>query len=304
MKKIFYFTSIFLSLIFSYTYEAESKSLKIVTTTTTYADLVTEIGKEHVDVQAVASPKFNLHFIQPRPSDVRKVSKADLFVFTGLDIETWVDPLLEAAGRPELFRGQDDCLDLSQGITLLDVPKGPLDRSLGDLHVFGNPHCWMSPKNIRIMAGTIRDKLCEIDPQNETEFRKNADVFLIRLDKKISEWKQSFALCSGKEIISYHKDIEYLTEFLGISVREYVEPKPGFPLTPKHLVHLEQYIQAHHIRVIAKPTFYPQGNAEKMAKKLGIQMVTVCQQVGELPELKTVFDLLDYNIKTLTDSLM
>jgi ABC-type Zn uptake system ZnuABC Zn-binding protein ZnuA len=52
-----------------------------------FEELVKEIGGDKVDVKHVASPKFNIHFIQPKPGDVRNVANADLFVFTGLDLE-------------------------------------------------------------------------------------------------------------------------------------------------------------------------------------------------------------------------
>ena len=60
--------------------------LKVVASQAIYADIVKHIGKERVDTKFVASPKFNVHFIQPKPSDVRNVSKADLVVYTGLGL--------------------------------------------------------------------------------------------------------------------------------------------------------------------------------------------------------------------------
>ena len=57
--------------------------LNVVATQRIYADLVKEVGKDKVDVKAVASPKYNIHFIQPKPSDVRNVTNADLYVNGG-----------------------------------------------------------------------------------------------------------------------------------------------------------------------------------------------------------------------------
>lgn len=101
----FIIASIFCGVLYMVPCYAKDDTLKIVATQTMYADVVKEIGKDKVDVKYVAQPKFNVHFIQPKPSDVRNVAKADLYVNAGLDLEAWSDPLLEAAGKADLFRG-------------------------------------------------------------------------------------------------------------------------------------------------------------------------------------------------------
>ena len=167
LKSIFFVTISCTLLFFGQSLiSAAEAPLKIVATQTLFADIVKQIGKDKVDVKYIAQPKFNVHFIQPKPSDVRNVLKADLYVNAGLDLEAWSGPLLEAAGKPELFSGATRNLDLSKGITILNVPTQPISRSQGDIHLFGNPHYNMNPENAKIMAETILEKLKEIDPKN------------------------------------------------------------------------------------------------------------------------------------------
>jgi len=151
--------------------------LKVVTTLSTFADLVKNIGGEHVEVSYVASPKFNPHFIEPKPSDVLKVKRADLFVHAGLDLELWRWPLVEAAGNREVMPGGSRELDLSRGVILLEVPDRSLSRSEGDIHLYGNPHYWLDPNNAKTMAESISKKLSEIDPVHASEFEKNLENF-------------------------------------------------------------------------------------------------------------------------------
>ncbi|MGH7197574.1 MAG: metal ABC transporter substrate-binding protein [Candidatus Omnitrophota bacterium] len=277
--------------------------LKVVTSTSIYTDLVKKIGGENVEARFVASPRFNVHFIQPKPSDVRNVARADLFVFSGLDLEAWADPLLEAAGKPVLFRGGDRNLDLSQGIRLLEVPQGNINRSQGDIHLFGNPHYWMNPENLKMMAENVAAKLSEIDPANESLYRGNLRSFLERLDAKIAEWKNICAHCAGKEIVSYHKDIEYLADFLGVRVSRYIEPMPGIPPTAKHLASLENYMKQSRTRIIVKPTFYPQGAAESVAERTGGEVRIICQNVSEKEGTGDIFAFFDTNIHELSEAL-
>lgn len=69
--------------------EASERKLQVAASTAMYADLVRQVGGDRVEVKAIAAPRFNIHFYQPKPSDVRNVAKADLFVTTGLDLEAW-----------------------------------------------------------------------------------------------------------------------------------------------------------------------------------------------------------------------
>lgn len=292
----------FLSMAAEPLYAAEGK-INIVTTTTLFADLVRKVGGERVDVKSVASPKFNIHFIQPRPSDVRNVTKADLYVFYGLDIEAWSDPLLEAAGRSELFRGGARNLDLSAGIPLLEVPQGPLSRSMGDIHLFGNPHYQMNPENARIMAGNIAAKLKEIDPDGTETYDRNLADFLSKLDAKIGEWRALCSHCAGQEIISYHKDIVYFADFLGLKVNHYFEPKPGIPPTPKHLSFLESYMKEKGVKAIVTPIYYSRTGPEAVAARTGAKVAVICQNPGETEGTEDFFLFFDYNFKTIAEAL-
>ena len=87
----------------------------------------------------------------------------------------------------------------------------------------------MNPENARVMVQTILGKLKEIDPAHASYYEENTKSFLAQLDQKVMEWKKLCADCRGKEIISYHEDIEYFADFLGLKSEVYLEPKPGIP---------------------------------------------------------------------------
>lgn len=282
---------------------AEEKPLKVVATQTMYASVVKEIAGDKADVKYVAPPKFNVHFIQPKPTDVRNVTKADLYIYAGLDLEAWSDSLLEAAGKPELFRGRERNVDMSKGVRLLETPDRPLSRAEGDIHLFGNPHYNLNPENVKIMAENILTKLKSVDPDNASYYETNEKNFVSRLDEKIAEWKKLCADCKGREVLSYHKDITYFADFLGLKAEQCIEPKPGIPPTPKHLEFLEGYVKANNIKAIVMPTYYSKNAAEKLAQRVGAKVVTICQNVGELPGTDDVFDFFDYNFRQISEAL-
>lgn len=282
---------------------AEDRKLNVVTTMSTFAALAKEIGGDRVEVSYVASPRFNPHFIEPKPSDVRRVQKADLLIHAGLDLEAWRGPLLVAAGNPRLNTGGEGELDLSKGIDLLEVPDRPLSRAEGDIHLFGNPHYWTDPENAKIMARDIADKLAEMDPAHAEEYRGRLEAFLKKLDSSITRWRQELAGVKGKEVIAYHNEWPYLARFAGIRIEKFLEPKPGIPPGPKHLGELETQMKEQGIHVIVQSTYFLRSSADALAKRIGAKVVILAQNVGEVPGTEDYFSWMDYNVKQLAQTL-
>ncbi|MBI1882604.1 MAG: zinc ABC transporter substrate-binding protein [Chlamydiae bacterium] len=269
----------------------------------TFADLVKQIGGEYVDVSYIASPRFNPHFIEAKPSDVVKVKRADLFVHAGLDLEAWRWPLVDATGNAEVCPGGSKELDLSKGIELLEVPTTSLTRAAGDIHLYGNPHYWIHPENTKKMAETICNKLCALDPQHENIFHQNLEIFSNRLNPKISEWKTQVKPYEGQEFIAYHNAWVYLMSFLGFKIELFLEPKPGIPPTPKQVELVENRIKEKGIKGIIHSDYYPSNAADAVAKATGAKVIILCQNVGELPEAKDTISMIDYNVRQLMTAL-
>ncbi|MBI3462683.1 MAG: zinc ABC transporter substrate-binding protein [Planctomycetes bacterium] len=282
---------------------AGEKPLQVVATLSTFADLARTIGGPHINVSAIASPKFNPHFIEPKPSDVLKVKRADLFIHAGLDLEAWRPPLLDAAGNLEVMFGGDRQLDLSQDILLLEVPTKPVSRAQGDIHLYGNPHYWVDPENARIMARHIAEKLSAVDPVHAQDYQRNLQEFLQRLEARITQWRSELAAVKGQELVGYHNEWPYLMRFAGLKMEQFLEPKPGIPPTPKQVEFIDQYVQSHGIRALVISTYFPMGTAEAVARQTGVHVVTLAQNVGETADAPDYLAMVDYNVRQLLAAL-
>jgi len=277
--------------------------LKVVTTLSTFADLVKTIGGEDVVVSYVASPKFNPHFIEPKPSDVLKIKRADLFVHAGLDLELWRGPLLDAAGNREVMPGGSRELDLSRGISLLEVPDHPVSRAEGDIHIYGNPHYWLNPENAKVMAQAIAAKLSELDPQHTATYDERMRAWTRQLDQKVTEWENRMAPLRGRELVGYHNSWPYLMGFAGLTMRQYLEPKPGIPPTPKQVEFIEGYIRQNKISAIVQESFFPKDASEAVSRRTGAKVILLCQSVWEVPEATDYIAMVEYNVAQLIKGL-
>lgn len=283
--------------------QLSAEPLKVVTTLSTYAALVRTIGGELVSVTSIASPKFNPHFIEPRPSDVLRLKRADLFVHSGLDLEAWRGPLLNAAGRSEFRPGSAGELDLSVGVSLLEIPTQPLSRANGDIHLHGNPHYWLSPDNGAIMSRSIATKLGEVDPPNRPIYEKNFASFIQLLNTHIAQWNEMLAPYRGKEVIGYHNEWLYLVSYMGLTTKRYIEPKPGIPPSPQHIEQLTAYIREHDVKVILQASFSPRDAGEALAERTGATVVLAAQSVDEIEGTGDYISLINYDVTSIIEAL-
>ena len=275
-----------------------AESVNVVTTMSSFADLARTVGGNHVRVSFVAPPQFNPHFIEPRPSDVLKVKRADLFVHGGLDLEAWRDALVNAAANPHVRPNGGRELRASDGISLMNIPQ-ELTRAEGDIHVYGNPHFWIDPRNGLIIAKNIALKLSEIDPAHATDYAANLKRLQSRLKAGIRNWELRLSPHRGRELAGYHDEWPYLMDFAGLEVQVFLEPKPGIPPTPKHLAIVRAYVREQRIPGIIQATYSPDRASRRLAKKTGIRIVKLCQNVGEVPEATNYISMTEYNVAQL-----
>ena len=273
--------------------------LNVVTTLSTFANIAEQIGGEHAKVNYIAPPKFNPHFIQPRPSDVLKVKRGDVFVHAGLDLELWRQPLLNAAGNRDLMPGGSGDLDLAQGIRILEIPTRALSRAEGDIHLFGNPHYWLDPRNGNILAASIATKFTELDPSNGKTYTQNLKSFCEALDKKIAEWNAAMAPYKGNEVLGYHKQWPYLMAYLGLTMTNYLESKPGVPPGPKQLNLLAQYAKSSGMHGIVQAVYFSDRASKTLAKRTGLPLATLSQNVGDTKAVEDYLGILEYNVAQL-----
>ncbi|MDP3939692.1 MAG: metal ABC transporter substrate-binding protein, partial [Deltaproteobacteria bacterium] len=229
---------------------ATGDKIKAVATISIFGDLLRHVGGEHLDVKVLEPPGRDVHFYEPTPSDIVKISKADLFVHGGLDLELWRGPLIEASANVKIFPGGPGDVAAVRGITLLDVPSGNVSRAQGDVHVSGNPHFWLDPENLAIIANTISERLAELDPANAASYQQNLANFHARLDAAIPRWKARLAPFAGKPVAAYHNSWPYFARAFDLRIDTFLEPKPNIPPSGAHLKKVEALIGKEGIRAI------------------------------------------------------
>ena len=172
------------SLFFPVGGSAAAGAVKVVTTLPVYASVAETIGGERVEVAAISRGDEDTHFVRPKPSFAVLLRDADLFVTTGLDLEIWAPILIDKSGNRRIRPGENGYVSASEGVPLLDVPS-VIDRSAGDVHIYGNPHIANTPLNLKLIATNIAAGLERVDPQGALAYERNLEGFVQRLDEAI-----------------------------------------------------------------------------------------------------------------------
>src|SRR4051812_41079362 len=167
--------------------------LKIVTTAPDYADIAKQIGGDKVTVHSVMKGPENVHNVMAKPTEMVFLNEADLFVHSGLDAEPWRDNLMKGARNPRIMPDHPGYVDMSTGVPLKEVPAGKVDRSMGDVHAYGNPHYTLNPQVAQRMAVTLLRAMVANDPANADVYKANAKKFVVEMGDLSKALRETFA---------------------------------------------------------------------------------------------------------------
>jgi zinc/manganese transport system substrate-binding protein len=281
-----------------------TEPLRVVTTTTDLADIARTVGGDRVQVRSLAVGEQDPHFVEPRPSLVLDLRRADLYAQIGLELEVgWAPLLLDQSRNPRLQPGGAGHLDLSAYVEVLDVPVTRVTRAEGDIHPFGNPHYWLDPENGRRMAQAFADRLSELDPEGRPEYEANLDGFIRQLDEGMEGWRRILAPHRGTPVVAYHASWRYFVQFAELELLGLVEPLPGIPPGPRHLADLVDRMTRAEVGLIIVDPFYDPRVPATVARRSGARVLTLPSSVGGAPGTDTYLDLLDHNVRSLVDAL-
>ncbi len=169
----------------SVTADPESRAaIRVVTTLPVYATLTRAIGGDEVEVTSIANPNEDAHFVRPKPSFALALRRADMFVTTGLDLELWVPTLLDKAGNAKVSEGGRGYVTAYTGITLLDIPSA-VDRSAGDVHIYGSPHLTTDPLRVLQVAQNIATGLKRVAPDRAATFDRGLARFRADVHRRL-----------------------------------------------------------------------------------------------------------------------
>lgn len=213
------------------------------------------VGKDKVDVKVIVPEGTEPHDFEPKPRDMENLNKAQVFIYNGLNMETWVDKTLSAVDNKKLLS-----VDASKNIDVINTA----DQT--------DPHIWLSLRNAQIEAKNILDALVKVDEKNKTYYEKNYTDFTNKLKNLDEDYSSKFETVSNKNFVTGHAAFAYLCRDYKLTQNSVEDVFAEGEPTPKKLKDLVDYCKGNNIKVIFMEELASPKVSETLAKEVGAKV--------------------------------
>jgi zinc transport system substrate-binding protein len=204
--------------------------------------------------------------------------KAKVFVYNGLDMESWVGKTLESISNKELI-----VVESSKGAELIknthdeehhDGEEHEEDEKHEDEHEHGeyDPHLWLSLKEAKVQTKNIRDALVQADSINKDFYEKNYEEFAKKLDELYNEYKKKFDTVQSKYFITGHAAFGYLCRDFGLEQKSVEDVFAEGEPTPQKLKGLADFSKKNNIKTIFMEELASPKVSETLAREVGAKV--------------------------------
>ena len=295
---------------------AESQSsLRVVASLTPYRTIAEEIVGDRGAVESIAGARQDAHFVQAKPSYSIMLSRADLLLATGLDLEVWMPAVIDKSRNPRIREGEAGYVSVATGVPMLQVPENA-SRAGGDIHLFGNPHIHIDPLRAVLVANNIKIGLQNVDNENAAYYEQRFQAFKSKIhDRLFGErlvefvggdkladlamrkqlrsfletteiggaplldqqggWMAAAECLRGQRLIAYHLNWVYFLDRFDIEVASYVERRPGISASASHVASLIELIRREQIPVLWVANYFDEQTPSLIAERTGATFLYV-----------------------------
>lgn len=282
---------------------AADERLKVVVTIFPLYDFARVISGEKADVSMLLPPGVEAHAFEPRPRDIVRLNRADVFIYTGQFMEPWAADVLKGVSNKDLL-----AVDASTGIVLLDEEDEEGGADADHHHGGKDPHIWLDPVLAEVMVDTIAQSFARKDPSNRVFYQANAESYKAKLKDLDARYAAMLSTCQIRTIIyAGHFAFGYFAKRYKL---EHVSPYKGFSPdaepTPKTIRNIIENIRQTGSRVVYYKELIDPKVGRVLAEETGarLELLHGAHNVAK-DELATTtyLSLMEANLKKLKEGL-
>ncbi len=265
---------------------ASAKGMQVAVGVAPVEHFAKKIGGSLIQTTVLVSAGADAHSYEPKPSQMRALSGAVLYLSVGLEFEKAWEPRLKAANRKLAF------VHLEEGLSRLPMPEGHDDPHKGEHKKPGakgkhsqeakaghgheeeyDPHLWVSPAQVRHMAVKIAEAFSKADPDHAKVYAANLAAFQKDIDALDAELRSLFVAvpANRRTFLVFHPAWGYLARDYGLTQKaiEFEGKEPS----PRRLAALIAEAKATGVKVIFVQPQMSRRTAESIAQVLGAGIV-------------------------------
>jgi zinc/manganese transport system substrate-binding protein len=236
-------------LLFFISFSLFAKS-KVVTTLPELKWVVDEISSSKINTISLLNGNEDPHFVDATPSFILKVSKADLVVANGLQLEIgWLPKVIQMSGNGKIQFLSTGYCDASTYIKKVQVIKN-FDRSMGDIHPLGNPHYTLSLVQMKNVAKKVVECLKVLEPKYGSLFDANYKKLISKINNHLKKLKVKLSSLKGATLMTYHREFIYFFQDFDLKTAGTLEKVPGILPSASHLFNISKLAKAKQVRLV------------------------------------------------------
>lgn len=280
-------------------YHMESDTIQIITTILPLTEFASQICGSQGEVFQLIPSGAEAHTWQPRPSDIIRLSKADIFVFIGPSMEPWIQDVLRSVNNP--------------GLKVVEAGKGLLEpaeeeHSEEHDHEGIDPHIWLDFSKDQVIVDRISEALSQVAPDSSGEFTANAEACKQQLLVLDQQYAETLRQCSQRTFIfGGHAAFGHLAERYNLNQIALYGLSPDAQPTPRQLKEVIDLARKHEIQAIFFEELVSDDLARVIAKEVGVKTLVLnpgANMTREQKKMKlTFFDIMRKNLENLKNGL-
>jgi zinc transport system substrate-binding protein len=272
--------------------QSAQQKLQVVVSFNPLKEFAKAVGKDKIEVKTVIPEGVEPHDFEPKIKDMENISKATLFVYTGFEMESWVEKTLSAIDNKSLI-----VVDSSMGID-------PIKNQGEEVEEHGqfDPHIWLSLREAKIQTKNIKDALVKADEKNKDFYEKNFNEFVKELDKLYDEYKGKFEGISNKNFVTGHAAFGYLCRDFGLMQNSVEDVFSEGEPTAQKLKELVELSKKNKIRIIFMEELASPRVSETLAKEVGANVQRI-NTIESNEGNKTYIQSMEQNLSNIYNSL-
>lgn len=271
----------------------KDEKVNVVVSFNAMREFAQAVGKDKVNIVTMIPDGTEPHDFEPKPSDIKSLSNAKIFIYSGFGMESWAEKVIQSSGNSSLVAVQ-----ASDGST--PIENKDEDEIKG--HGKYDPHLWLSLKGAQNEAKNIKDALVKVDPSNKSYYEKNFNDFSKELDTLYNEYDGKFKAVKNKGFVTGHAAFAYFCRDFGLK-QESVEDvfAEGEPSTKK-LTELIDYCKKNNIKTVFVEDMVSPKVSNTLASEVGAKVEQI-RTIESREKDKDYIECMKENLKMIYESL-
>lgn len=229
---------------------------------------VKQIAGDLANVQVMVLPGSEPATYEPKPKQLSHLMKSKIYFAIGVPFErNWLAKFKEISPKMTIA-------DTSRGIkkrvmnSSYNLEKKKISKSNAL-----DPHIWLSPKLVKVIAKNIADTFIKIDPAHKERYLSRLRNFTKEITSLQKYGHKKLDHLKHREFMVFHPVWGYFAD--EFALKQIPVQLEGKNPTPRTLIKLIKYAKSKDIKVIFVQPEFSKKSAEVIAKNIGAKVVTL-----------------------------